>query len=39
MSNPDGESHSKRKIDSADTWRATIPMRSQDFPSNGSDRK
>ena len=36
MSKPDGESHSKRKIDNAETWRATIPIKSHDFPSNVS---
>ena len=36
ISNPDGDNHSNRKMDNADAWRATIPISSHDFPSNGS---
>ena len=38
ISNPDGDNHSNRKMDNADAWRATIPIRSHDFPSNGSNQ-
>ena len=38
ISNPDGDNHSNRKMDNADAWRATIPISSHDFPSNGSNQ-
>ena len=38
ISNPDGDNHSNRKMDNADAWRATIPISSHDFPSNGSNK-